>query len=680
MNFVIKAVLLKLAIFTSLYGQEIIFEDGFESGNLNTDFWTAQPVAGNGIVEPVRQVTGATGIPHTGNWALAMGRTDDNGTVATNSLDLHLDLSGKKDVTLEFWIRSEADNTDGGDAILISDDGGQNFKRALGLDPSSWGNSVYGLVVVNLGMAAAFNNLALNDQFVVRFQQQGQYDFDPSFRRDGFFIDDIVVRGAPQYATLPFSDGFEADTLGPAWRRADPFNSDMPVLESEAQWGFISPVRRFSSVSGIPRTGDYALAMGRAFDSNWNGVNALDLHLDLSGEESATLEFWIRSEADDSDPEDAILISDDGGKNFSRALKLSPSLWASSVYGLVVVDLAKAAAFNNMALSDRFVVRFQQQGQYDFDPSFRRDGFFIDDIVVRGAPQYATLPFADGFEADTLGPAWRRADPFNSDMPVIESEAQWGFISPVRRLSTVSDIPHTGNYALAMGRAFDAGGNGVNALDLHLDLSAQNQAELRFFLRDEDDDSDGGDVLLFSDDGGKSFAFAFALDPRLRPNSVYSEIAIDIDSLAQVLSISLSDKFVIRFQQRGQYDFDPSFRRDGFLIDDIRVSNPSITSVETESPVIPSNFSLLQNYPNPFNPETLIQYEVPAEQRIAIDIFDILGNHVRTLVNEIQQPGIHTAVWNGTNDNGFPVSSGVYLYKMQAQKKFSKTRKMILVR
>ncbi|MCA9735366.1 hypothetical protein KC799_24725, partial [candidate division KSB1 bacterium] len=184
------------ASYHTLSAQQTIFSDGFESGQFDSTYWTANAIAGNGIVEPARQVSGVTGISRTGNWAVAMGRTDDNGnTLATNSLDLHLNLSGKTDVTLEFWIRSEGDNNDDEDAILISDDGGQNFVRALRLRPESWANSFYGLMVVDLGMAADFNNMELNDQFVVRFQQRGRYDFDPSFARDGFFIDDVSVDG-----------------------------------------------------------------------------------------------------------------------------------------------------------------------------------------------------------------------------------------------------------------------------------------------------------------------------------------------------------------------------------------------------------------------------------------------------------------------------------------------------
>lgn len=669
------SVFLALAVMgaSSLWAQQVIFKDGFETGTLNSEFWTANPAAANGIVQPVQQVSGVMNLPHSGSWALAMGRTNDTGPLATNILDLHLDLSGYKDVTLEFWIRDEEDENHDEDAILISDDGGQSFVRALRLHPAIWANSIYGLVVVDLGMAATFNNKELSDQFVVRFQQRGLYDFDPAPRRDGFFIDDVVVRGAPQYATLPFTDGFEADTLGPAWRRADPFNSDMPVVESESQWGFIEPVRRFDNLPDIPRTGNYALGIGRPGFAFGNGVNALDLHLDLSGHKDVTLEFWIRDEEDENHDEDVILISDDGGQNFVRALRLYPAIWGNSVYGLVVVDLGIAAALNDMELNDQFVVRFQQRGAYDFDPTTRRDGFFIDDLVVQGRPQYATLPFTDGFEADMLGPAWRRADRFNSDMPVVESESQWGFISPVRRLSDLPDIPRTGDYALGIGRPDAAGGNGVNALDLHLDLSGQNQVELRFFLRDEDDGNDNEDAVLISDDGGKTFESVFAINPASRPNGVYSEIVLRIDSLAQVRNLSLSNEFVIRFQQRGQYGFSPGSRRDGFFIDDVLVDVK--TAVADQERSVPTNFTLNQNYPNPFNPSTKISFALPSAQEVTLKVFDLTGKEVAALLDNERKPaGVHEMIFNAHQ-----LPSGVYLYRLEAGKSVE-MKKMLLVR
>ena len=70
------------------------------------------------------------------------------------------------------------------------------------------------------------------------------------------------------------------------------------------------------------------------------------------------------------------------------------------------------------------------------------------------------------------------------------------------------------------------------------------------------------------------------------------------------------------------------------------------------------------NYPNPFNPETVIKYSLPAAGRTEIYIYNLLGQKIRTLLNEQQQKGFHQIVWNGRNDNGELVANGVYFYRI----------------
>ena len=76
--------------------------------------------------------------------------------------------------------------------------------------------------------------------------------------------------------------------------------------------------------------------------------------------------------------------------------------------------------------------------------------------------------------------------------------------------------------------------------------------------------------------------------------------------------------------------------------------------------------SLDGNYPNPFNPSTTIGYAVPEETHIRLDILDVLGRHVATLVDDIQNPGYYRVVWNGLNEGGTSVASGVYFARFQA--------------
>jgi hypothetical protein len=101
------------------------------------------------------------------------------------------------------------------------------------------------------------------------------------------------------------------------------------------------------------------------------------------------------------------------------------------------------------------------------------------------------------------------------------------------------------------------------------------------------------------------------------------------------------------------------------------------TDIEGEIDV-PTQFALGQNYPNPFNPETLIQYEVPTNTAVRLEVFNLLGRKVRTLVEEGHAAGAYSVTWDGTTDAGTAVATGVYVYRLQAGS-FSQTRTMVLL-
>jgi hypothetical protein len=92
-----------------------------------------------------------------------------------------------------------------------------------------------------------------------------------------------------------------------------------------------------------------------------------------------------------------------------------------------------------------------------------------------------------------------------------------------------------------------------------------------------------------------------------------------------------------------------------------------------------TNFELHPNYPNPFNPTTTIKYDIPREARVLLKIYNIRGQEVRTLVDSKVSTGSHRVVWNGTNNHGEPVTSGIYIYKMKAGN-YSTVKKMIFIK
>jgi len=96
---------------------------------------------------------------------------------------------------------------------------------------------------------------------------------------------------------------------------------------------------------------------------------------------------------------------------------------------------------------------------------------------------------------------------------------------------------------------------------------------------------------------------------------------------------------------------------------------------------LPGTFRLEQNSPNPFNPATVIVYHVPEAPpaRLTLKVFDLQGRLVRTLVNEVREPGTYSVFWNATDEAGRKVASGVYLYRLQAGGR-AQTRKMVLLK
>ena len=97
-------------------------------------------------------------------------------------------------------------------------------------------------------------------------------------------------------------------------------------------------------------------------------------------------------------------------------------------------------------------------------------------------------------------------------------------------------------------------------------------------------------------------------------------------------------------------------------------------------PEVSTGFSLYANYPNPFNPTTTISYRLPARSRVELAIYNLLGQQIRTLVNADQPVGEHQVQWDGRNDAGKQVSSGIYFYQLKAGNSFLETKKMVLLR
>lgn len=121
--------------------------------------------------------------------------------------------------------------------------------------------------------------------------------------------------------------------------------------------------------------------------------------------------------------------------------------------------------------------------------------------------------------------------------------------------------------------------------------------------------------------------------------------------------------------------------KDGFIFLFLIRAYVSSIGTEISEPIeiLPSSYALEQNYPNPFNPETVISFSLPKPGNVKIKIYDVLGNEIRTLIDEERLAGKHNIYWNSTDNFGKRVASGVYFYTISADN-FTQTKKMVLMK
>lgn len=368
--------------------------------------------------------------------------------------------------------------------------------------------------------------------------------------------------------TILFEDDFEFGILRSEW-------TARPNLDGGSN-GIVEIVNDIQGSADIGRGGSFfAAVLGKTTDSGPATTNALDLELDLSGQTSVELVYWLHNRGDETDPEDGIFFSDDGGTTFTKVFDYNAGDWNNGFYGqLPPLDVSALAAENGLSLTDQFVIRWQQRDDADFSTFADEDGFWIDDVIVRSRPiVYATLPFSDGFESGRLDNAWRHAFPTNT----------FGFIRIGGLVEVTGQVgtvvtPQEGSFAAVLGRRTD-GQIATNALDLHLDLAGETDVELLYRLYDFGDENQPQDGIWFSDDGAATFTKVDDFDAQNWTNAFYGQLPpLDVDGLAIENGLSLTDQFVIRFQQHDDADFSTFADEDGIFLDDIVVRRTPTTA------------------------------------------------------------------------------------------------------
>lgn len=137
-------------------------------------------------------------------------------------------------------------------------------------------------------------------------------------------------------------------------------------------------------------------------------------------------------------------------------------------------------------------------------------------------------------------------------------------------------------------------------------------------------------------------------------------------------SASRTEQFALFGVDTSQVSIDSLARLINRIVTDVR-------DIPNASAGLPRKFELGQNYPNPFNANTVIKFDLPQSSKVKLDIYNILGQKVKSLVDEKLSAGYKKVTWDGTNQNGKSVASGVYFYRLQTDK-FIEARKMVMLK
>jgi serine protease AprX len=156
-------------------------------------------------------------------------------------------------------------------------------------------------------------------------------------------------------------------------------------------------------------------------------------------------------------------------------------------------------------------------------------------------------------------------------------------------------------------------------------------------------------------------------------NQPFEQEVIEIESAPAGGGSYFHGQFQVRFRSTGGAGTYPN---DDWFVDDILLDTP--VGIEEETPV-PRSYAVSRNYPNPFNPSTTIEYQLPQSSEVKLVVYNSLGQKVRTLLNQSVESGYHKLLWDGRNDAGFSVASGIYIYRFEAGD-FRKIQKMILLK
>ena len=394
-------------------------------------------------------------------------------------------------------------------------------------------------------------------------------------------------------------------------------------------------------------------------------------------------------------------IMDSSGQSILSSFEADLSALADSAVVIFASGFADSALNQNgpsaglyMAMTNGTVVQLPQVMNYAQiqlvhnapDPNisvvdiYYNDNLWIDDFTFRHATPFMTIPAGQLF---TVGIAPGNSTSVNDTIVSLLGEfapndVQIGFASGVLNPNNFAPNPNGADIS------FTFFGN-----DSGREVS-QTPGSLEMFVAHGATDAPTVDVVvrnvgpLFEDVSYGDVTGYIAVQPGVYTvdlvNSATSAILDSFDVDLSALADSAIGVFASGFLDSAANQNGPSFGLYAALANGQVVELPAIpTAIAGEQDIIPREFDLYQNYPNPFNPNTTIRYALKQSTRVTLTVYNLLGQEVRTLVNAQQEAGYKTVIWDGLNNQGRKVASGIYLYRLEAGD-FVKTRKMVLMK
>jgi len=419
-----------------------------------------------------------------------------------------------------------------------------------------------------------------------------------------------VTEPTVDYATLPYSTGFESGAFDSYW-----------FTQSSNSEGRI----QITTANG-PR-GMYHLTMDDNTDGSLYAQNEAWLRLNLSGKSDVELSFWWKEFGDESNTEDGVFFSDNGGASFTKVYDLVDG---TTTYQEIILDLDQLASSAGLSLTGTFVVKFQQYDNY----GITTDGFAFDDISVTsneappvadfsGDPTSGLVPltvdftdlstgatswnwnFGDGGSSTAQNPShvYNSTGTYTVTLTATNAygndvETKTDYITVTEPSNDYADLPYStgfesgsfdqywftqsdnsegrilittangprGTYHLTMDDNTNGSLYAQNEAWLRLNLAGKSDVELSFWWKEFGDETHTQDGVFFSDNGGATFTKVYSL---ANGTSTYEEIILDLDQLASSAGLSLTGTFVVKFQQYDNY----SIATDGFAFDDISVTS-----------------------------------------------------------------------------------------------------------